>query len=179
MSTLKKNILISFFAAMGIVLKVTLAPIVNVITDFLFIPGGSAITGISISLLLLGPILIEDSFTATKMALLQALLALFLGSSSFQGPFIIVSYTLPGIVIDLIMNKKLMTFLGERETMALAGVLAVTTGAFITNTAFFRLDILPLILFILVGAVSGVVGCCIAYNVYEKLLVKDIWRKII
>ncbi len=72
-----------------------------------------------------------------------------------------------------------MSFLGDRETMALAGILAVTIGAFITNTAFFRLDLLPLTLFILVGAISGVLGSCIAYNVYEILLLKEIWRKII
>lgn len=156
-------------AVMGIVCKSAIAPAVNILTDMLFIPGGSTVAGISISFLLVGANFVPGKYTATKMAFIQGFMALVMGYSSFQGLFILISYTIPGVVIDMILHPSLIRLLNEQNAIKLAGTCGVISGLLVTNTAFFNLEPLPFFLFCIMGILSGMMGGELAFMLVCRL----------
>ncbi len=160
MKTLNLRQIIShaFFAVLGVVCKMTLAPSLNILTDAIFIPGGSVATGISIFFVLIGTLVTPSSLSATKISFLQGILALMLGMSSFQGVFVLISYTLPGIVTDILLKILNGKHIKLEYSVPFAGAVAIVTGALITNSAFFGLDILPFSIFIMLGIISGLLS---------------------
>lgn len=167
---LRWNIFIAMLAATSIATKKVITPAVNILTDLLFIPGGSTVTGVSLSFLLVGVALVPHRHTGTKMAIIQSFLALFLGSSGFQGIFVLVSYTIPGVVIDLLASAPVRGKLGNEATLVVAGICAVVAGALTTNAAFFHLKTLPFCLFLGMGALSGGLGGLLAHYLVHRLL---------
>ena len=65
-----------------------------------YIPGGSTAAGFSLAFLIIGKRFAPFPFAATVMSLVQALLALALGFSGYQGALAIFSYVAPGLLID-------------------------------------------------------------------------------
>ncbi len=165
------NILLAILASLGVVCKPLLSPIFNVLTDFIFIPGGSTLTGFTLSFLLIGASLTPTKCPATKMAFIQSVLALCMGVSGYQGAFVLVSYTIPGVVIDLLLQPKLRKRCGEQLALAIAGMCATMAGALCTNSAFFQLETIPFILFLSMGAISGLCGSQIAFYLVKRLRV--------
>lgn len=166
---LKQLIFISILATAGIVCKPVFSPMINFITDFMRIPGGSMASGISMSVLILGALLYKNQYVATKMAFLQGLIALIFGISSFQGLFVLVSYTLPGFVIDSTLKCTGQKGIKEEIMSAMAGVMGILSGALVTNAMFFKMPFVPLSLFLLVGAGTGYMASNIALQVSKKL----------
>jgi len=142
------------------------APIFNVITDFIYIPGGSCVAGISMMFLVLGKLLIPKRNVATMMAFVQAVLALCMGVSGFLGIYIFFAYTIPGITIDLVMQIKPLPVNLKSK---IAGAMGVVTGATLTNIAFFKLSLIPLLLFYSAGILSGFLGGYLAYILSQRL----------
>lgn len=164
--TTNELIVMAFLSAMGIVCKPLISPIFNVITDFLYIPGGSCVAGFSMMFLILGKVLIQKKGVATMMAAVQGVIAFSLGVSGFLGIYIFVAYTIPGIAIDLTMHIKPIPFKFKAK---IAGAVGVVTGATLTNAAFFKLSIIPLLLFYSAGILSGFLGGHIAYLLSQRL----------
>lgn len=156
----------------GLLAKRIVSPLTNTLTDFFRIPGGSAAMGFSLAFLIVGKKIVPLPFAATAMGFVQSLLALGLGMSGYQGAFAVITYTLPGVVIDI-----LYPFIGTRKASFCfaAGILSCLTGAIMSNFLVFRLRGLSLLLWLLLAALSGSIGGYCAHLVSVRLA--DILKK--
>ena len=165
-STTRDLAVMAILIALSLVIKRIISPVTNGLTDFFRIPGGSAAVGFSLAFLIIGKQIVSIPFAATQMGFVQALLALALGFSNYQGGLAIFSYTAPGLVIDVltfIMNNQhpLFCFTG--------GILSGLTSAAISNLLVFHLMGISLLLCFLLAALSGALGGLIAWLISERL----------
>ena len=158
--------LMAFCLLLGLVAKKIISPVTNVLTDFFRIPGGSAAVGFSLAFLVIGRELVPMPGAATAMGFVQALLAIALGMSGYQGPLALLTYTLPGIVIDLTA-----LFMKRRGPpyFILASVLACEASALLSELLVFHLSGAALVLWQLIAACSGVIGGICAYILYTRI----------
>ena len=167
--TLKELIVMTMLAVMGMVLKPFLSPLFNLLTDFIRIPGGSAVAGISEMFLVAAAALIRKRGTALLTGLLQGLISLTTGISAAAGVLVLITYSLPGLAVDLVMLLPVFDRMPEKKRMMLAGGLGVLAGAAATNMLYFRLPLIPFILFYAVGILSGAAGGWLACTILHRL----------
>ena len=158
--------LMAFCLLLGLCAKRIISPVTNVLTDFFRIPGGSAAVGFSLAFLVIGRELAAVPGAATAMGFVQGLLAIALGFSGYQGPLAIITYTLPGLVIDLtawaMRDRGLPYFI-------VSSVLACEVSAFMSNLLVFHLGGVALLLWQLMAACSGVAGGICASVLYARV----------
>ena len=95
-------IMIAVVSALGIATKPIVVPLVHVITGPLFIPGGAIAGGFYMFWLVLGTGLVRKPGTGTLIGLVQGILVIATGTMGTHGIMSLVSYTLPGIVADVV-----------------------------------------------------------------------------
>lgn len=161
-------ILIALMAALGIATKPIIVPLSHLITGPLFIPGGSVAGGFYMFWIVLAAGLVGKRGTATLTALVQALIVVTTGFFGSHGLVSIITYTLPGLAIDLIFILFRRKWTNSYEFFA-AGVIANLAGTYLTNLVFFRLPLLPLLMSLSSGILSGGLGGLIAYSIYKSL----------
>ena len=162
-------VIIGMMAALGIATKPVVVPLIHMITAPLFIPGGSVAGGIYMMWIVLGAGLVNRRGAGTLIALVQAILVISLGVYGTHGMVSLLTYTIPGIAVDMsfliIDFKRSYSFMG----FFVAGISANLCGAFLSNMVFFQLPLLPLILSLSSGALSGGVGGIMAYVLMERV----------
>ncbi len=161
-------IIVAMLSALGIATKPIIVPITHIITGPLLIPGGVVAGGFYMMWLVLGAGLTGKCGAATLIGLVQALMVFGTGVFGSHGALTLLSYTLPGVAIDL------MLWLTRHRICCLpcsffAGVLANICGAALVNILYFRLPLVPLMLTLTVAALSGGLGGIIAYKVLQQL----------
>ena len=139
--------------ALSLVTKRVISPLTNILTDFIRIPGGGAATAFSLLFLLIGTARLHWPWAATAGGFVQSLLALALGMSTYQGAFAVLTYTLPGVVIDLFRR-----FCPHRGKTYFALCCAAANGlcALLTNLLVFRLQGIAFALWMLVACLTGI-----------------------
>ncbi len=161
-------LIIAVMAALGIVLKPFIATLAHLVAGPLMIPGGALAGGLYMMWLVLGLGLTGKYGTSTLVGLVQALVIMFTGSIGSHGVMTLVSYTMPGVAIDLALF-----LLGHKVCCQgcafLAGLLANTTGTFIVNFIFFHLPGVFLLLALAVAALSGGLGGLLAWQLLKLL----------
>ena len=167
--TLRELCLMAILAVAGVLFKPLVSPAFNFITDFIRIPGGSATAGISMLFLVFAAARIKKPGTATLMGIVQATMALGLGISSIVGVLVFITYTLPGVAIDIILCTGWFDFVAQKQRMMTAGAAGVLFGAAFTNMLYFRLSVTAFLLFYMVGIVSGAVGGMFAYVLAKRI----------
>jgi len=118
--------------------------------------------------IVLGAGLIRKRGVATLIALCQAIIVAVSGIFGTHGVVSIVTYTLPGLMIDIIyfiIRRKVVTLLD----FFVAGVIANLSGTYLSNLVFFHLPWIPLVLSLSAGALSGGLGGLVAYAIVNKL----------
>ena len=169
---MKKRVPLSHLAflaicvALSLVTKRVISPITNLLTDFIRIPGGGAATAFSLTFLIVGTGGLRWRWATTAAGFVQSLIALSLGMSAFQGAFAVLTYTLPGVVIDLLRcvypHRNITYF-------SLSCGVANTVGALLTNLLVFRLDGLAFLLWMLVACTVGLFAGCLGGMLYCRL----------
>ncbi len=161
-------IIIAMCAGLGIALKPVLVPLVHIITGPLFIPGGAVAGGFYMLFIVVAAGLVGKRWTATLTCAVQAVLVLITGVIGSHGIMSLVTYILPGVMVDL-----LLIAIRHRACCALccflAGMAANLTGSFLSNAVFFRLPFVPLMLTLFAGALSGGLGGVVAWSIIKKL----------
>lgn len=162
-------VIISICAALGVAMKPVVTALVQIISGPLFIPGGTIVGGLYMMWLVVGAGLTGKRGAATLTAVVQALLVLATGVIGTHGIMTLVTYIAPGIAIDLLL---LLTKQKANNNFScfFAGMIANSTGAFLTNFVFFRLPLIPLVLVITGGALSGGLGGLIAYGLIKGFI---------
>ena len=165
-------ILIALMAALGIATKPIIVPLTHLITGPLFIPGGSVAGGFYMFWIVLAAGLVGKRGTATMTAFVQALIVVTTGFFGSHGLVSILTYTIPGLAIDLIFLIFKRKWTNSYEFFA-AGVIANLAGTYLTNLVFFRLPMLPLLMSLASGILSGGLGGIIAYSIYRSLTMME------
>jgi len=159
---------IALLAALGIAIKIVIVPFVHILTGPLFIPGGAIAGGIYMLFIVLAVSLTGKPGAAVLCGFVQAIMVLVIGAGGHHGPLTIVSYSLTGLSIDL-----LMVLIRHRGCCYLccffAGLIANLTGTIIVNMAFFQLPFVPLMLILCSAALSGGLGGLLAGSLTLQL----------
>jgi LytS/YehU family sensor histidine kinase len=157
---------ITFCCIFGLFSKRLISPLTNVLTDFARIPGGSLATGFSLMFLVIGSALVNSYFVGTLMGFVQGMLALFLGMTGYQGILCILTFSFPGLIIDLVnlcyRKKDSLRFL-------LGCVLGKVGSALLSNLLIFHLKSVAGLLWILLAACSGIAGGFMAKMLFEGI----------
>lgn len=160
--------LMAICVAISMAAKQIVSPVTNLLTDLISIPGGSATVGFTLAFLIIGKLMVEFPAAAAAMGFVQALLSMTLGMAGNQGVFAMVSYTLPGAVIDLaalVMKKRGLAYCVTADV--LASLVSALLSALVVMKV--RLTGTPLLLWLLMAAFSGVVGGVIAHVVSVRI----------
>lgn len=162
--------------ALSLVTKRVISPVTNLLTDLIRIPGGGAATAFSLMFLLVGTSGLHWRWATTAAAFVQSLIALSLGMSSYQGLFAVLTYSLPGLVIDLF---RMFFPLRDKTYFSLACAAANTAGAFLTNLLVFQLEGIAFLLWMLVAASVGLFGGLLGELLFQKIIRIPEYRGIV
>ena len=156
---------------LAIMSKKLISPLANIVTEFLHIPGGISTT-FALMFIIIGANLCEFVGCATLMCFVQSMIAIISGHTGSMGMMVIVSYVVPGIVIDLLM-LCLKPFVKKRtaKAVALTNALSGVSAAVCANCITFRISGIPLLIYLLVAFTSG----CI-FGAVASIIIKRIYR---
>jgi len=174
--SLRHLTVLSVCIVLSLISKRIISPLCNIVTDFIRIPGGGAATAFSLMFLIVGTGHIRWRWAATAAAFVQGLIALSLGMSSYQGMFAVITYTLPGIVIDLF--RSLCPKRDALYFMLSCGT-ANLSGAFLTNLLVFHLKGLVFFLWELVAVSMGFLGGLLGYCLFQRISKIADYRRIV
>lgn len=169
-------VLIAAMAALGIAIKPIVVPIAHLVSSPLMIPGGALAGGLYMMWLVVAMGLTDKRGTAILVGVIQALLVMIAGVSGSHGAMSLLSYTLPGITMDLglfILRRKVDNLLSA----FIAGILCNIAGTIATNVIFFTLPLVPLLLSLFVSAFSGALGGLLSWQLLKALRKFGIGKK--
>lgn len=161
-------VVISLTAALGIGIKPIIVPLVHIITGPLYIPGGAAAGGFYMLWIVLGLGITGKPGTGTLIGLVQGLLVMITGVYGTHGAASIITYTFPGILVDVgarLLGRRLLSPGG----FFILGLLANISGTYLSSLIFFRLPLIPLLLSLSTASLSGGLGGLIAYRIILEL----------
>ncbi len=161
-------VVIALTAALGIGIKPIVVPLIHIITGPLFIPGGAAAGGFYMLWIVLGIGITRKTGTGTLIGLIQALLVIITGAYGTHGAVSLITYTLPGLIVDIGFIALRHRFMNPASFFIL-GLLANITGTFLSSMIFFRLPIIPMLLSLSAASLSGGLGGLIAYKITKEL----------
>lgn len=153
--------------ALSLVTKRLISPVTNLLTDLIRIPGGGAATAFSLMFLLVGTGGLSWCWATTAAAFVQSLIALSMGMSSYQGLFAVLTYSLPGLVIDLF---RILFPRRDKIFFSLACAAANASGALLTNILVFQLEGIAFLLWMLVAASVGLFGGLLGELLFHKII---------
>lgn len=160
--------MIAAMAALGLALKAVISPVIRIVSASLFIPGGALAGGLYMMWLVMAFGLTGKYGAATLAGFVQAILVVITGIGGSHGLLSLVSYTLPGLVIDLwlLISRHRVCCL---PCAFVACILANLAGTFSVNSIFFRLPLIPLLLSLAAAAFSGGLGGVLTWNLLKAL----------
>lgn len=162
--------------ALSLVTKRLISPVTNLLTDLIRIPGGGAATAFSLMLLLVGTSGFHWRWATTAAAFVQSLIALSMGMSSYQGLFAVLTYSLPGLVIDLF---RMFCPRRDKAYFSLACAAANASGALLTNILVFRLEGIAFLLWMLVAGSVGLFGGLLAEMLFQRIAHVTEYRRMV
>jgi len=155
-------------AALGLAVKSIVTPLIQLASAPLFIPGGSLAGGLYMMWLVIAAGITGKRGSATLTGLVQAILVLLTGLGGSHGALSLISYTLPGLAIDLLL------LISRHRACCLpcafsSCLLANLAGTAAVNFIFFSLPLIPLLLSLAAAAFSGGVGGVLSWRLLVAL----------
>ena len=158
--SLRSDLLIMVvFCFAGVLCKKLINPVANAITGALHIPGGIS-TAVALMFLVIAASLTKRKWSASAMGMMQAAMALAMGSMGSMGLLRPLAYLIPGIVIDLVMlipEGKSGGLFTSRAKAFFANILSSVSAALFADLVVFHLPTKPLMAYLCVAALSGAV----------------------
>ena len=154
---LKTLVFMALCCVLSLFSKRIISPATNFLTDLIQIPGGGVSAGIGFCFLLVGSSVSGLSWAGTAMGLTQGLLALALGMAGNQGLLAPITYSVPGISIDVVR----MFFRNKTSTAAFyitAGGISAGLNAASSNFLVFHFRGFILLLWLGTAVCAGVLG---------------------
>jgi ABC-type thiamin/hydroxymethylpyrimidine transport system permease subunit len=132
------------------------------------LPGGALAGGLYMMWLVMAFGLTGKRGSATLTGVVQAILVMITGVSGSHGAMSLVSYTMPGLLVDVVF-LLLRRGIDSMPLALLAGLLANIAGTACVNLIFFSLPWIPLLLSLCVSALSGAVGGVLSWLLLKAL----------
>lgn len=158
---------IAVLAALGLAIKPIITPLVHIISVPLMVPGGSLAGGFYMMWLVLAAVLVKHRGAAFTVGFVQAIVILSLGYFGNHGAVSLISYSLPGFVVEIVA-----LIIKKRQTISfniIACVVANLSGAIVVTILVMRLALIPLIISMIAAAISGIIGGMLSYSILNKL----------
>ena len=166
--TVRDLVLIAAMAATGIAVKPVVVPLVHLVSMPLMIPGGALAGGLYMMWMVVAEGLTGKRGTAALVGFVQAILVMIAGVAGSHGAMSLLSYTLPGIIVDLgllLMRHRVCCL----PCTFAAGILANITGTIMSNVIFFSLPMIPMLLSLAAAAFSGGIGGLLSWQLLKSL----------
>ncbi len=161
-------VIMALTAAVGIAIKPLISYLAHLITGPLLIPGGTLAGGFYMSFVIIGAAIVGKPYTATIICIVQAIIVMISGLYGSHGIASIITYIIPGIFMD--MSFALLKSRADKQISCFfAGISGNISGTFLVNSVFFRLPLIPLVLSLLLSALSGAIGGLLTWKVVEKI----------
>jgi energy-coupling factor transport system substrate-specific component len=166
--SLRDFLIITLLAALGLATKSFLNPLSRTLLGALSIPGGVFFGGLYMMWLALARGIVKKPGSAILTAFVQGVVALVLGLSPVQGLLSALIYLPPGVLVDLAFLIPGQAKFNRLLRFTLACLAANVSGIALVALA---LGIVhgPLILLVIVGALSGALGGLLAFVISEKI----------
>ena len=161
-------ILLALLAAAGIAAKPVAVAASHLVAGPLAIPGGALAGGFYMLFVVLGGALVGKRGSATLVCAVQGIIVLVTGVYGSHGAASLVTYTAPGILVDLLW-LIMHTTGGTMLACFFGGITANVGGTFAVNLVFFRMPFVPLMLTAAVAALSGGMGGIVAWQIVKHL----------
>jgi len=160
-------IMIAVLAALGLGTKQIVRPVVEIFTRILVIPGGAIAGGFYMLWLVLAKRFVPKFGSGIFFGIVQALVVMILPFGS-HGIFTIITYSLPGLAIDLIellnrKNKNVFLF------SVIDGAVANVVGSVAVSIFIFDMPIEILLFVIALAILSGNIGGIIAHLIMKQI----------
>lgn len=152
----------------GLIAKRVIAPVANLITDSLRIPGGIG-TSFSLMFLVIAALVCRQRWCGVLMGLVQGLTAIALGMIGSMGALSIIGYVVPGLIIDLSLMATRSIGLPDELQAVIANSAGAVSAALTANLIVFRMNGLPLLLYLTVALTAGIVFGSLAPLVARRL----------
>ncbi|WP_298016487.1 hypothetical protein [uncultured Dysosmobacter sp.] len=141
---------------LGLLSKRLIAPVTNIFTDALHIPGGIG-TSFSLMFLVICAAVIPRFGCAAIMGIVQSVLALSMGMVGSMGALSPIGYIVPGMVIDGVLYLSRKVHLSMGLGVMIANMLAAAAAAITANVIVFHLGGIVLALYLAVAVTSGAI----------------------
>jgi len=151
---LRKMIFWALCCGLGVFSKRLAAPIANMITGALHIPGGIG-TAFSMMFLAVAATLAPYRWSCTKMAAVQSALALSMGSVGSMGVLSPLGYIIPGMLMDGVFALGRRFGLSAGDRLVFANAAGSLAAALTANAIVFHLWGIILLVYACVAALSG------------------------
>lgn len=165
-------LLISAFSAIGLAVKPIITPLIHLLSAPLLIPGGALAGGFYMLWLGMVVTLVRKPGAAFLTGLTQGIVIFALGFFGSHGIVSILTYSFPGLVVDLLALVIKRRF--NPCAQALFCAAANLTGTAIVSLVLMRLSSIPLLLSLVASVLSGIVGGILAYILLEKILLHQL-----
>ena len=169
-------IVMALCVVLGLFAKRLVSPATSLLSDLLRMPGGGLSGGIGMAFLVLGAALVRRRWAGTLMGLLQGALALALGLSGLQGVFALLTYTVPGAVLDAV-RAAFRWDPARPGFFLLAACLANAASAAASNLVVFHFTGLVFLLWVAMAASAGLLGGWIAGLAHRRLAALGVFRR--
>ena len=160
---------LSVLAVLSMVTKPYIRSAIALFMTGLAVPVGVFAGGLYMAWVVLAGGISQTRGTTALFCTLQGLLALLLGMSGGLGPFVLVSYILPGLALEVLYA---LVPLQPRPAWlcTLAGGIANLTGSTLNSILMFQLKGKMLAIWGIPSALSGAVGGYLGYLVLRRLV---------
>jgi len=160
-------IMIAVLAALGLGTKQIVRPVIEIFTRILVIPGGAIAGGFYMLWLVLTKRFVPKFGSGVFFGLVQALVVMILPFGS-HGIFTLITYSLPGLAIDLIellnrKNKNALLF------SVLDGAVANVVGSVAVSIFIFDMPLEFLLFVMALAVLSGNIGGVIAHLIMKQI----------
>jgi energy-coupling factor transport system substrate-specific component len=163
--TLYELILIAALSAIGLAIKPIINPMIHIITSSLRIPGGSLSGGFLMMWMALARVMVNKPGSALLFGLTQGITVMLIGFFGSHGVFSLVSYSLPGLVLEIFA----LFFKGQSLfVLCLYCIVANITGSLIVAVVVMQVPFLLLMITIASSFLSGMMGGYFAEIVLKK-----------
>ena len=165
---LRQLVFLALCCDLGLFAKHLIAPVANVITEALHIPGGIG-TSFSLCFLVVAAMLLPGNGWGIRMGIVQSALALAMGMMGSMGILSPIGYIVPGIVIDGVIFLQHRFHWENSITALLANMLSAAAASLTANAIVFHLWGVVLLLYVSVALLSGAVCGLLAYSLVGRL----------
>lgn len=160
-------VFMALMAACGIALKPIVGPLAKLIGSAFFIPSGSIAGGIYMVWPMLALLVVRRTGTATLVGLIEGIVVMVTGIYGSHGLLTLITYTVPGIFIDL--GFLLIRSFRSRWLLFLPTALGNLSGSLLVGIIIMHLPKIPLVISLVPAFMFGGFGGYLSYALYLSL----------